>query len=168
MESKACSKCGELHSLDFFNKDKRRPDGRATLCKNCTRQKAKDYRKNNPERVKHLDALSRKRHKDARHKRSIEYREQHADEIKNRLYERKYGITFNEKEGLFNKIDGKCMICSAEMTLEESQLDHDHESREIRGILCINCNLLLGHAKDDVSLLEAAIDYLNNPPLKLD
>jgi hypothetical protein len=38
-------------------------------------------------------------------------------------------------------------------------VDHDHTTNEVRGILCTNFNLLLGHANDDVSLLEKAIAY---------
>ena len=168
MITKTCTHCGEEHSIDFFNRDKRKPDGRASWCKNCTRQKAKDYRKNNPEKVKKLDALSRERHKAARKKRASEYRDKNAEEIKNRLYERKYGIAFDKKVELFNKIEGRCMICGSKMELETSQLDHDHDTNEIRGILCINCNLLLGHGKDDILLLKNAINYLESKNVFLD
>ncbi len=39
-------------------------------------------------------------------------------------------------------------------------IDHNHDSGEFRGVLCTNCNSLLGMAKDSKSILEAAIDYL--------
>lgn len=39
-------------------------------------------------------------------------------------------------------------------------VDHDHEISQIRGLLCNDCNRLLGAAKDDIETLEAAIDYL--------
>lgn len=39
-------------------------------------------------------------------------------------------------------------------------IDHCHASDEIRGLLCWNCNLLLGNARDSVDILRAAVAYL--------
>ena len=39
--------------------------------------------------------------------------------------------------------------------------DHCHRTGRVRGILCRECNLLLGHARDDTNVLKAAIDYLD-------
>lgn len=40
------------------------------------------------------------------------------------------------------------------------QVDHDHESGRVRGLLCRACNLILGHAGDSRSVLMSAIEYL--------
>jgi hypothetical protein len=59
--------------------------------------------------------------------------------------------------------DGRCAICGV---LEEDAargrlaVDHDHETNAIRGLLCNNCNVGLGHFKDNEKLLLAAIEYL--------
>ena len=39
-------------------------------------------------------------------------------------------------------------------------IDHNHETGEFRGILCINCNSMLGMAKDSPRILAKAIGYL--------
>lgn len=39
-------------------------------------------------------------------------------------------------------------------------LDHNHETGEIRGFLCMNCNTLLGKARDRPEILRRAIAYL--------
>ena len=39
-------------------------------------------------------------------------------------------------------------------------IDHDHETGEVRGILCHNCNLAIGHLKDDPELVARALAYL--------
>ena len=67
-----------------------------------------------------------------------------------------YGISVDEAE-LMEEVEA-CEICGGkEDTLN---LDHDHQSGEARGYLCNQCNLGLGHFKDDPKLLRAAIKYL--------
>ena len=39
-------------------------------------------------------------------------------------------------------------------------MDHDHGTGEVRGLLCITCNTGIGSLKDDVTLLQNAIEYL--------
>jgi hypothetical protein len=39
-------------------------------------------------------------------------------------------------------------------------IDHDHQTGKVRGLLCGFCNSLLGYAKDDPATLESAIRYL--------
>lgn len=41
-----------------------------------------------------------------------------------------------------------------------SHIDHDHETDEVRGLLCQTCNWGLGHFHDDPQLLREAADYL--------
>ncbi len=39
-------------------------------------------------------------------------------------------------------------------------IDHDHNTGDIRGLLCHNCNVAIGHLNDDPELLDAAAGYL--------
>lgn len=58
-----------------------------------------------------------------------------------------------------------CAICGKHSRLNnkrELAIDHDHETGEIRGLLCTSCNLGLGHLKT-VQNLQSAITYLNSP-----
>jgi hypothetical protein len=51
----------------------------------------------------------------------------------------------------------QCVICGSE---EPLVVDHDHQSGEVRGMLCNHCNRGLGHFRDDPMLLEFAAQYL--------
>lgn len=55
-----------------------------------------------------------------------------------------------------------CAICQRDGHRHKKgwAVDHDHVTSQIRGVLCCFCNLILGHAKDDVRILQAAITYL--------
>lgn len=41
-------------------------------------------------------------------------------------------------------------------------MDHDHDTLQFRGWLCNDCNLILGHAQDDIGVLKALIRYLQS------
>ena len=71
---------------------------------------------------------------------------------------------------MVNEQNGLCAICKKEADL---QVDHEHGINEaktgritgkIRGLLCRHCNTMLGHARDNISTLRAAIDYLASHP----
>jgi len=40
-------------------------------------------------------------------------------------------------------------------------VDHDHDTDEVRGVLCHSCNVVLGLVKEDVEVLRKAILYLS-------
>jgi hypothetical protein len=52
---------------------------------------------------------------------------------------------------------GECDICGSTHRLS---IDHCHRGSGVRGLLCDNCNNLLGRAKDSLPILESAIRYL--------
>jgi hypothetical protein len=62
----------------------------------------------------------------------------------------------------------RCAICNTHAAAIEHAsfkhnplvIDHDHRTGKIRGLLCSTCNNMLGHAKDNPSLLIAAAKYL--------
>ena len=77
--------------------------------------------------------------------------------------QRKYGIGREEFTDLLAKQGGGCAICGATKGSKKvARLfgDHDHETGKIRGLLCGNCNFMLGYSKDKVSNLRRGIQYL--------
>lgn len=54
-----------------------------------------------------------------------------------------------------------CEMCGDFFNVKSpAHMDHDHVTGLFRGWLCMPCNLLLGHAKDQQERLRAAISYL--------
>lgn len=76
---------------------------------------------------------------------------------------RKYSITQAEYEAMFDHQDGACVICDKKQS-RPFDVDHCHHTGKVRGLLCTNCNRMLGHAHDDISRLNRAVYYLENPP----
>lgn len=52
---------------------------------------------------------------------------------------------------------GKCAICRI---ADATVVDHDHDTRRVRGALCRTCNLGIGHLKDSSEIARQAADYL--------
>jgi Recombination endonuclease VII len=73
--------------------------------------------------------------------------------------QRKYGITLEQYEQMRLDQDNKCAICSNEFT-KSPHTDHDHETGEVRSLLCGTCNKGLGQFKDDPELLRKAAVYI--------
>jgi len=80
----------------------------------------------------------------------------------------KYGVTEEQLMKALEEQNNACAICKEplpNLLVYENRrrgyaIDHNHDSGEFRGVLCTNCNSLLGMARDSKSILEAAIDYL--------
>lgn len=70
----------------------------------------------------------------------------------------RYGVRPSETQVILYNQDGKCGICG-ESTINLC-IDHDHRTGKVRGLLCTNCNVGLGHFRDDPLRLVAAIEWL--------
>lgn len=81
---------------------------------------------------------------------------------------RRYKTTYQEIKAMWEEQGGACALCATPLELDNTvrnqadavHVDHCHSTNDIRGLLCRHCNLLLGHAKDRVVVLQAAIRYL--------
>jgi hypothetical protein len=69
----------------------------------------------------------------------------------------RYGIGADEFDELVRQQGGVCAICGRE---NPEHVDHDHDTGEVRGILCFNCNGGLGQFRDSIDALRAAASYL--------
>jgi superfamily II helicase len=82
---------------------------------------------------------------------------------KQRLYilKRKYNLTYEQFQKLLESQNNCCEICKRQFGKNlKSNIDHNHNTNKTRGLLCFPCNSLIGNCKEDVSLLNNAINYL--------
>jgi hypothetical protein len=71
----------------------------------------------------------------------------------------KYGITPDHYDRMYEIAGGRCEICRTSLPL--LHIDHDHDTGEVRGLLCSPCNIALGNFKDSPENIVSALRYLS-------
>ena len=84
----------------------------------------------------------------------------------NRRLRNQYNLSQEELMSMYHSQNKKCKICGN--TYEDISkhgglyIDHCHATGKVRGLLCRNCNNLLGVSKDNIVILQEAINYLKS------
>jgi hypothetical protein len=138
-KTKKCIDCGKLKNREeCFYKRNGNSDGRQNRCKDCTRVKRADS----------IKAWS-KANPDKRRRTS-----------KNSSLKKKYGITIEQYEEMYEDQDGLCMVCLRPNTI--MGVDHNHRTGKVRALLCYQCNWGIGMAGESIQVLQSMIDYLRH------
>jgi hypothetical protein len=133
---KICNKCNETKDLSFFYIRKETGKVR-NECRACMYKLAKARRPN--------------------------YYMENKDNFRHLHYKRCYGITLQQYNQIFTEQGGKCAICKRHQKKLDRALAVDHihnETKHIRGLLCSNCNGILGRGGDDAELFASMARYL--------
>lgn len=154
---KICTKCKiEKNELEFY-KDSNQKDGFRSHCKGCV----SIYRKT-PSAI----AARAKYWKSPKGKvQLLRFRvkpEGRAVQRRGQL-KYKYNITPEQYEAMLVLQNYKCAICKTDSpggSSNKFHIDHDHLTKQIRGLLCHSCNVGQGFFKDDPELLIIAANYL--------
>jgi hypothetical protein len=128
----------------YKNIEKRRADGRAYT--------ARRWRED-PDLMRKLNREASARWRKANQRRSLELKRK--SDLK-----RKFGLSVEAYDLLMKKQRGRCAICLGEDRHSRLSVDHCHNSRRVRGLLCRSCNLAIGKFCDDVVRMRRAIRYL--------
>jgi len=77
---------------------------------------------------------------------------------------RNYKITIKDWEDMFAKQNGCCKICNNHQSALSRALDvdHNHSTGKVRGLLCHKCNRALGLFNEDLQRMQTAIEYLKH------
>ena len=89
--------------------------------------------------------------------REIKWRCRRAEQIRD--WAQKYGLSKVDIEKQLKEQDGKCAICSY-IFEDDFRVDHCHNTKIVRKLLCTNCNTGLGQFKDDPKLMRLAANYV--------
>lgn len=139
--SKRCPTCHKKKPREEFYVDRKRSDALHTYCKSCCKARAKA-----------IYATADKTIRAQVHREWVR---------KNRAHVRAYktahalGVSTDAVKEILAR--GACGICGK---VDASCVDHGHETRQLRGLLCHHCNKGLGFFRDNPMLLIAAAKYL--------
>ena len=86
----------------------------------------------------------------------------HDTRVRGHALRRMYGITEDDYDEMYRAQRGCCWICGVHQSTLKRRLnvDHDHESGDVRALLCCNCNKGIGLLGDDPKTVQRAADYL--------
>lgn len=130
---KRCPICKILKERSEYYKWASRKDGLTAYCKECMSNRTKNWVAENKEvYAESMIASSRKS---------------------------RFGISREEYQKMLVDQNNQCGICKREIGWEAA-VDHCHNTKKIRGLLCRKCNLGLGGFKDNIKIIEKAIKYV--------
>lgn len=96
----------------------------------------------------------------------LRYKAAHPDKVKDGFLRATFGIGLDRYREMHTAQFGKCAICGNDETVTRHgkprmlAVDHCHDTGKVRELLCGACNPMLGYAKDSVTVLVSAADYL--------
>lgn len=138
---KRCSRCKELKEFDQYSSHDNKKDGLYCFCKPCAADYRREYQRTPKARI----------------------------DRRGQNLKKKYKIDESEFEAMLFTQKGVCAICGQKETViggrtADAELplsvDHDHQTGEVRGLLCHQCNHGLGNFQDNMNLLLQAMAYL--------
>jgi Autographiviridae endonuclease VII len=152
LSMKRCSKCKLEKPLSAFSPTSSY-QGEKYYRADCKACNAADARKRREDPVV-----------DAKQKAALkQWRKNNPEKVKAQRRKQNYGVTQKQFDALILSQQNACAICRvgfSQSKINCPHVDHNHSTGEVRGLLCHNCNALLGHSKEDQTRLSAAIEYL--------
>ena len=148
---KVCRKCKVEKSYSEFHISQQGVKGPIykSQCKVCVR-------KRQVEKYNNLTDEQKKQRREGNPCNTFEYRQQY--NLRTR-----FGLTTEAFSAMIVEQNSTCKICG--VGFEEKvkpQIDHNHETGKVRGLLCRNCNTSLGLLKENTETLRSMINYLND------
>ena len=155
--SKVCTKCQTMKPFSDFSPAKHGKYGLRSICRVCKNIESVEYRAKNKEKY-------REKQKQQREKKRFTL-EQRAKYI-----QKTYGVSLDWYIYTYNFQKGCCAICKKPLTLFKqsetessnnvANVDHNHFTGFVRGLLCGDCNRALGLLQDNITAIRNAAEYL--------
>ena len=165
--NKTCCVC-ELEfpaTLEYFHKRHDSLDGFRCDCKVCRKTKNhKTYNNENKRCSKchiikpNTSEFFNKSKNISKEKNRSMCKECHNFYMREHHLMKKYNLNNEDYLNKYKKQNGKCSIC--QLNFDKLVIDHNHNTNKVRDLLCDNCNTGIGLLKEDVYIIENAINYL--------
>jgi len=159
--TKKCGRCQTVKTIDNFSKYEITNKKHSSECRECHTKRLREYTEKNKEKVKEHG----RKYRQSEHGISVRkkyYKTITEEQKRKKLLHDKYKITPEYYNSLFDQQKGICKICKSPPKDKYLVIDHDHQTGEIRGLLCQRCNKTLGFAGDTIEKVQRFIDYLLN------
>ena len=88
-------------------------------------------------------------------------------QYKGKHFQKKFGITIAQFQVMLENQNGVCAICGKPESGTRNgvtrwlSVDHNHETKAVRGLLCTNCNVAVGMMYENRDIMRSAIAYLD-------
>ena len=126
-----------------------------------TRAACKRWQSRNPLTVKENNRRSRtKRGKTVHAEEMRQWRKDNPRAAKSADLKKSYGITIDDYEKMLVAQKGVCAACHGKPGQRALAVDHCHESRLVRGLLCHPCNTALGLLRECPNRMNALKEYI--------
>ena len=161
---KRCTKCGVEQPVENFYRAAGTRDGRRGDCKRCFQQRASARYRADPEpmkaRARRWQAANPERVAENLRRYQESGRKAAADRRSH--LKRKFGLTVEQYDEMLAAQGGGCAICGRPPRDDISlHVDHDHDTGQVRGLVCFRCNNALGDFNESQALLVSAAEYLD-------
>ena len=153
---KICCFCKKTKAISEFGKNSGNSDGLICRCKECASEYNKVYYRKNKEKII-------ARHKKWKESLGKEYYIRRRKYFRNGNLKKNYGININEYNSILKSQNGVCAVCGKIERYKNRKylsVDHNHNTGEVRGLLCGDCNVAIGYVNEDVEILRKMIIYL--------
>ena len=135
--------------------------------KELAREYNKKYKIENRDKINEIQRRYTEKNRAAVYDRNRRYKEKNPEKFKKltRLswMRRVYGLTEESFNSMLLGQGGVCAICKKDDWGQQGpHIDHDHETNDVRGILCHYCNAGLGHFRDNPEYMASAIKYIES------
>ena len=116
----------------------------------------------NKEKQKEYDKRWIEKNREKKNELNKKWRDSNKEWCKSYELKRKFNITPEDYNRMFEEQAGRCKICNTHASnfTKALAVDHCHTTGKVRGLLCDKCNRGIGLLGDDVEILKAAVRYL--------
>ena len=124
------------------------------------RERIAEWHKKYPGKRAEYSRKWRAAHPEQKREEARQYRRAKPETVAGHLMKYRYGITRAEYDRLLSAQGGLCAACHRPPEKRCLDVDHDHTTGRVRGLLCNPCNITLGRCREGGEWLRKLADYI--------